>query len=370
MNIIQGVQRLVQHFKTEFIYRLDPDQAYLKQAIRTGLAGMLAVIIFRLHPQWTEGYWIILAAAFLMQTRLGHSQLQQMASVLICGFFAALFASLAGFFWHYPLLLASYLAITTFITIYIGVLGLNVAIAGFFVNLFVIMSAGLISSTTGQTERFFMILLGDVLAIGMCLLFPTHTRDHWHHALKAYFVCVSEFSDRLSEIFNQPEVKVKKFAKRFQERRNRMLRFLNSLRSAFHYLEKKSLLNATEIGRYSQLLQIIERVNKSLLALVNLNYKLLQDPTIPIIADNIIALDQSIASYFKNMAAKIPNATTLAQLKTNIKQLQTCLRNTPDTNLIPLGFKINQIHSHDSFAFIAAHLGDELEVLTRIYYET
>ena len=350
MHITQGLSSFAHHIKTEFIYRLDPDHAYLKQAVRTGLAGMLAVIIYRYQPQWTEGYWIILAAAFLLQTRLGHSQLQQMSTVFICGLLAALLAYIAGFFWHHLILLACYLALTTFFTIYIGVLGFHAAVSGFFINLFVIMSAGLMTTPSGQTERFCMIMLGDLLALSMCLLFPTGKLDFWYASLKNYFLSLSEFSEMLATVRN------KKFKAQFHERRSRISKFIEQIRSALHDLE---LVKPTKITQSSQWVEQLERVNKAMIALTNRYDRFFEALHKPSVSDNIQSIFQSISTFFADLAHQKELDNSLVILRSNIDQLQLHI----------IEQKLESLEPAVTFLFITENLYKELAILAGLDYD-
>lgn len=232
---------MLQFVKTEFIARFDPDHAYLKQGIRTALSTLIALIVYRCEPNWTEGYWIVLAAVFLMQTRVGNNQWQQTLSLLFSGISAAVLAYVAGFFWHQVILLALYLAITTFITSYVALLSNNIFFIGYYINLFALMSSGLVTDTHGQVERFYMILLGSFITFALGFLWPTRVKQQWRRALKIYFLSLAELCDALSKSYLQHQghrLKIIKFEHRMHERRNRSLRLLNRVRDSYQRINK------------------------------------------------------------------------------------------------------------------------------------
>lgn len=302
---------MISLLKTELIDRLDPDFTYLKQAIRTALAALIAIVLYHYKSHWAQGYWIILAAAFIMQTRLGHTQLQQLKSVAICGICAAILAYFAGFFWHSTLWLALYLAVTTFFTLYIGILGVDIAMGAFFVNLFAIMSAGLVVDSMGQQQRFFMVLLGAGLAFLMCFLWPTKIRNNWNHSLKIYFLCLAEFCRTLGHSYQtiSPAKKVK-LETTFHERRSRALRLLNKVRSNYLLLQHKK--------DEAVLLERAEHLFLAIIAVGNLRHRL---DTMTDLKDLIICIHHEIAIALQAIAAgnKVEN---LQEIKNNLHKLE------------------------------------------------
>jgi len=123
-------------FQYEFKLRFDPYNDYLKQAVRTALACILAIIVYRSLPQFHEGYWAVLTSAFIIQTRVGNTFKQQLLSVSICGLLASFFSWLAILISPSTISLAIYLAILGAAMIYFSRTGHIMLVRSFFITLF------------------------------------------------------------------------------------------------------------------------------------------------------------------------------------------------------------------------------------------
>lgn len=325
----------------------------MKQAIRTGLAGLLAIIIYRYKTDWTQAYWIILAAAFLMQTRLGLTQQQQVHTLLLSGICAALLAFLASFFWNSTLLLAVYLAVTTFIVVYLSVLGENVAIASFFINLFAIMSAGLIADNTSSVERFWMILIGTFIALLMCLLWPTQPIKNLSTSLNIYFLCLAEFSGKLSEGYLCDDYLINKsnYEKQFHERRNRSLRFLNKTRDVFNLVKNKQLFSLQEQQKYELYLENVEHLYELIISLGNIRHRLTDNLNSSVIKSEVNHVHHEISHQLREVAQqKIP--LQLQNLSTAIHQLEVKQLDNVDLKTALMVF----IHTANNIKKVLGHL--------------
>lgn len=327
---------MLNKLKVEFIDRLDPDNAYLHQAIRTALAALLALIVYR-YSHWLEGYWIVLAAAFLMQTRLGETQAQQMFTLTLSGICAAGLAYGAGFFWQHTLLLAFYLAGVSFATVFIGLLNANIAICGFFVNLFAIMSAGIITTTAGQLERSLMILLGVAFTLLASLLWPTQPLRNWHQAVKIYLLGLAEFNETLSRSYLHPEyyLKKKKFENVLHERRNRLLRLLNAARQTFQGLQNRKQpeqkIFSIDSSSYCQWknvqdkrLVLAEDLFIAVIALGNIRHNLTEQFTLDLFKEDLSCIHHTLSTVLRAIAENELNivAVNLDLLQKAINKLK------------------------------------------------
>ena len=170
--------------KTLWLKQLDPDQEYLKQGIRTFLAGFIAILIYRYQQTtWHQGYWILLASSFLMQTRVGLSQKKQVTILIGSVIVSSIMVFFAGLASGHVIPLAIFLGCTTFLSVYLGSLGHVFAVSCFFVNLFVIISAGLQTDMPGLLQRSAMMLLGGFIAVLLCWLWPTKSKKIKHDEL-------------------------------------------------------------------------------------------------------------------------------------------------------------------------------------------
>lgn len=317
------INRLKDRFhkiKKEWIDRFDPDHAYLKQAVRTAMAVLIALIVFRWQSNWKEGYWIVLAAAFLLQTRLGKTLTEQVVTVLSCTLFAAILAYIAGFFWHNTFGLALYLSLTVFVATYFNVVSVNIAISTFFINLFVIMSAGIITNLAGQIERPFMIGIGGCIAASLCFLWPTKSIKNWQNYAKIYFFSLSELNNTMVNSYLHHEYHLRKneFENKLHERRNRVLRHLNFLRHSYQPLEQKFNLNHSLLQNYRVFIKKSEYLYKAIIALGNVRHRITQahhhyllELKIDTIHDEISQALQAIASCKKSFDLEKLHAAVL-----------------------------------------------------------
>jgi uncharacterized membrane protein YccC len=222
------------------------------------------------------------------------------------------------------LLLALFLALTTFMTIYLTALGINFAIAGFFINLFVIIASGIQTNPAGQLERSFMILLGVGIAFVLCFLFPTRPLDNWQRALRIYLLCLSEFNETISNSYLDPQYALKKlkFEYRFHERRNRSIRTLNALRHVFNVIKKKpALLSPAALKQYGLTVESMEYLYNSLIALANIRHRLPESTEVASLRWDLSETHHLLAVCLKEIANKksCHNVSTLAD---NIQHLQ------------------------------------------------
>lgn len=282
---------MLNRVKIELIDRLDPDYYYFKHAIRTTCAVVISLLIYHYKQNLTQGYWLVLASAFLMQTRLGDTQDEQIFSILLCTIVSGLFAWIAGFFWHDTLTLATFLAITTCITVYLNVFGINIAISALFVNLFAIMSSGLPTDLYGLNERFLMILLGGCIDLFICLLFPPKILKSWHRWVKIYYSALAEFSSLLHG---------KKDEERLHERRNRLMRFLNVLRKHYFLIEAKLL--DTNLSPYNETLKHAEQAYAALISLGNIRHRINTSNMDALLFENIHQVYLKITFLLNNFA--------------------------------------------------------------------
>ncbi len=255
---------LAYFLRYEFSHRFDPYNDYLKQAVRTALACLLAVVLYRVLPQYNQAYWAILSAAFLIQTRVGKTASEQLLSMSLCGLLAACVAVLAIFAAFNTLVLALYIALLGVIVVFISAKGHNPMVRIFFIVLFAIISAGLPMQGSVVWERGLFIVVGSMLGVLCGLLWLEQPNKIFIKALRLYFHAVAEFVYQQIQLILH-DASEEKLEARLHERRNRLLRQLN-------YLRKLSAqLNLPEI---SEKLLIAEKLWMTSLAFGNLRYLL------------------------------------------------------------------------------------------------
>ncbi len=266
---------MLNYLQREILTRFDPDYNYFKQAIRTGLVCLLSILVYRAFPAtYSESYWVVLAAVFLVQTRLGATQWQQMRTLSLCVLSAAILGYLSGFVFNNPIYSALFLAVTTFIAIYLSVFGLHMAIACFFINLYAILSVGLPTASSCLLQRFLMILLGGALALLVCFLWPTRLKPQLRRDEKIYLRTLAEFSHALVENYLHPAYpqQAEKFEYRLHERRDRLLRMLNAVRHSQHLASEKKLLTINEQDSTEEFIVRAEQLFALFISLGNIRH--------------------------------------------------------------------------------------------------
>lgn len=145
--------------KSHQIRYYDPDNQYLRHAIHTALAVAIALIATH-YWQWQEGAWLVLTSVFIMQTRLGDTNVQRVSLMAVTGVLTCIGVGLGVLaqthWWAIFLLLGSF----SFFMVMVGFWGQNYAIAGFFVNLLTVVSVGLPVAIPSQ--RVELVLLGTL----------------------------------------------------------------------------------------------------------------------------------------------------------------------------------------------------------------
>ncbi len=329
-------------FRTEFINRFDPDNTYLQQAIRTGLATFIAIIIYRYKTDWSQAYWVIMSAAFLMQTRLGFTQLQQISTLTIAGICSAIVAYLASLCWGNTFVLALYLSMTSFVAIYLSVLGENIAITCFFINLFAIMSAGLI--TTDNIQRSLMILIGSIIALFMCFLWPPKLENIVSKSVKIYYLCLAEFCEKLNSAYSAQDYLVNKdkYERQFHERRNRTLRFLNKLRQSFHKTQQQQIFTDTMQSKYENVVETANQLFKSAIALGNLRFRLSNQTDIDTLRSELKIIHFDLAVRIRNVITNKPQPLT-QDIIYNLDHLQNIELRSKDLKSAIMDFTNNAL---------------------------
>lgn len=216
------VGKLISSFKQYFVYRFDPCHLFLKQAARTAISLILALVLFHYFTEAPERYWVVLAAAFIIQARVGKSGLASYFSIIVVGTVAAAVGCVMTSL--HPSLLA--------IAVALGLLGVAFSfysmkghvktVRGFFVFLFAIMSSGLpLSVSATLLDRGAFIVLGTLCALLASLLWPKNGGKEFKRLLKIYEHNVSELILlQLRSMLHDEKV----FLKMIHERRNRLLR--------------------------------------------------------------------------------------------------------------------------------------------------
>jgi hypothetical protein len=211
------------NFLQEF-YRdhIDPDGIQPLQAIRTTIAGLLAIIIYR-SLDWPQSYWVLLSTVLILQTYIGNTPKERLLFLITTGICAIIATYLASRLCMQPLGLAVFLMCSTFICLYLNVISVNVGNVAYYINIFCLTAGALAVDATNSWQRTLCVLFGTLIAVFVCLCF-------WPERLsKQIQQVIAQNLGRLSE-FNRVLTERKADEKAIAIRRNRFLRGLQLAR--------------------------------------------------------------------------------------------------------------------------------------------
>jgi uncharacterized membrane protein YccC len=205
----------LQEFYTDHI---DPDGIQPLQAIRTTIAGLLAIVLYR-SLDWPQAYWILLSTVLILQTYIGDTPKERFIYLTITGICATVATYLASRLCMQPLALAFFLMFSTFICLYLNVINNNVGNIAYYINIFCLSAGALAVGATDSWQRAVCVLLGTLVAMVVCLCFwPDRLSKQIQQAIIQNLYRLSEFNRVLSERTADE--------KAIAVRRNRLLRGL------------------------------------------------------------------------------------------------------------------------------------------------
>lgn len=178
------------------------------------------------------------------------------------------------------IILSLFLAITSFINIYLGIFGLNIIYPASLVNLFYIISAGLKTNFDGGIERLLMIMIGTIIALVLySLLWPESIKKTLLKSLTSTLLRMKELNELMTTTFFTPHAKdtVEK-EDQLSERRNRVLRALQKAGSLLQVMVEQRLLATTESDQLQHLICQLSRLYEAILALERLRDHLMTSP--------------------------------------------------------------------------------------------
>jgi len=207
--------------KRFFVYRFDPCHSFLQQGLRTALAVSLSILLYRSLWAYPEHYWVVLAATFIMQTRVGKLSFTPHLSVIICGILSALIAWLMITLRPWLLISAPVFALLAMAFVYYSRKGHESTVRAFFVLLYAVISLGLPLLPGGSgLQRFSFMLLGTACALIASFTFRKNPALYFQRLLKVYRHNIAEL------IMLELRTMASKTSaeKRLHELRNRLLR--------------------------------------------------------------------------------------------------------------------------------------------------
>jgi len=219
-----------------FIYRFDPCHEFLKQAIRTAFSTFLALVLFHIFHDYPERYWMVLSAAFIMQTRVGKSFLFKNISLIVCGLLASMTAFVMALLQTWMIPAAIVLGLFGAFYVAFSAKGHFAIIRSFFVFLFAIMSMGLPIMPGGSSwQRVCFVLLGVVCTLVAGFLWPDNRQKFLKRLFSVYEHNLAEF------IFLELNMLIQQAINEstLHERRNRLLRQFRELKQYIPSYDKR-----------------------------------------------------------------------------------------------------------------------------------
>lgn len=169
----------------------------LQQVIRSLAAGVLATVASYYLPS-SQYYWILLTALLFVQIRVGDFFSQQLFFQLISGVLLAVLMLLAARCENL-VLLAVFLAATSFMSVYVGARQENIFLPVNLLNFMVLLSAGMPSAFDIAIVRSEYVLVGVAIAmLATALLWPSTKRFESNYALT---ICLQTFKELIRTIF-------------------------------------------------------------------------------------------------------------------------------------------------------------------------
>lgn len=165
----------------------------LQHLLRTLLAGFVA-FIFYYHFQSSQKYWIIFSSFLLVQIRLGKTFWQQLLWLLLFGLIASCSAAITGLIGTNYYLLALYLSAVSFVCIGFGLKFSEYFLPMYMLNLFSLMSGGMIVTANQVGQRFCFVLIGLGIVIFLNAIFWPRSRQ------RSFLAATSECLDAIKNL--------------------------------------------------------------------------------------------------------------------------------------------------------------------------
>lgn len=256
------------------------------------------------YLQVGEGYWIVLSAllgfAFCTHFVFRYEAAAFVSIALIgasCVFIASVLAKQV-------FLLALFFMLTTWLTVYIGLMYANVWGLGFAVNLLAILAAGVVVDHMATVQRFWCVLLGFLLAFivqyifirvrsqAVMRLMLANSLYRLAQLSRAIFSCYLSHN-YVEEHFNHE--------KKLHIKRGRYLYDIE------HARQLLSRFKGEQHEKFSRLIGLIERSYEMLQAINLLLYRVDDHSTFAVADKELLAISSSVVSEFDLLAEQLQN---------------------------------------------------------------
>jgi uncharacterized membrane protein YccC len=295
--------------------------AQFRQILRLILAAALALWLSH-TLQWSESYWITLAALLSLQMSSAPLLRQKELILIVTAVLAAVAATITNYISPHVVILALFLFFSTLATVMVGLRWPLFWGATFLINFFAALSSGFPTDMDGVRKRFLCILMGFGIAIVLqkCF-FPSRLRNDVRWALTQALQDLIDLNQAVFNCFlavNYPEKQFEYTKKIHQKRRD----FSYSISIARELLKK---IKGNK-DKPANILCTIEELYEIIQALGTLLYRVEDHSTFQIAYKELLALSETISKDLRAIKLLLLEKTKIAPpqdvLKDNIFQLE------------------------------------------------
>lgn len=301
-----------QKFKQFYVYYIDPSGLQPIHALRTIIATVFAMMIYR-TLDWSQAYWIVPAAMLIIQNYHSPTPKEKWRFLLIAGILIVFFTFVASWLCQTIVIFALFLMLMTFITVYLNVINTTVGNAAFYVNFFCLSAGALPLNMTQTLERTSAVGIGWMIAITVCLLvYPENLSNTIRQIIADSLACLSEFN----QVLYQPLVNHGSNSANSQAlsvQRNRLMRSLQLAKKVIPVEEIQS----------RQTIKQIEYLYEIMLVLNEIKSVIHQQKILIMINKELIVLSRRVTILLKSFSRSVRGKEAMPSLAKFIYTLKT-----------------------------------------------
>jgi len=303
--MITKLIKLIKTLQRFYADHIDPDGIQPVHALRTVVAAILAILLYRSFS-WPQAYWILSSAVLVIQTYNGPTPQRKWMFLIISGLSVTLFTFLGSLIGHSILAFAVLLTLTSFIAVYLNVISSDMGTSAFYVNLFCLMSGALNVNWIETVQRSTSVFLGFIIAVIVCACI-------WPERLSSTIrFNISQNLWRLSE-FNRVLASDRKNEKAIMVRRNRLMRGFQLARRTIPLEEIQSW----------QMIHQIEYLYEIILILNEIKNLIEKQKILRIIHKEISVLSRRLNWLLRGLARSVESGSPPQQVTKFIRLLRT-----------------------------------------------
>lgn len=297
INLIKNIQR----FYTDHI---DPDGIQPVHALRTVIAAILAIVLYRSFA-WPQAYWI-LSSAVLIQTYHGPTPRKKWISLIATGLSVTVLVFLSSLIGHWTIAFAALLTLTTFAAVYLNVISAEIGSAAYYVNLYCLTSGALSVDWIETLQRTTSVFLGLIIAVVVCACILPERLSSMIRGT------ISQNIRRLGE-FNQVLTNEKKNEKAIAVRRNRLMRGFQRARETIPLEEIQSW----------QMIHQTEYLYEIILGLNEIKILIEKQKVLRIVNKELSVLSRRLSWFLRGLARSVERGSAPPQTAKFIRLLRT-----------------------------------------------